>query len=146
MIKSNSMSTSGQLTNWKNNYTTVVLSQGSTFWVLHQAACLGVEMGGGHPQNLALKENGVWSQGFHRTRGNGNSTFEWHTQDLMHTRIPIKKWWPHKRLDKTYLLALEGLSVEAGGGYGLLLIQNHQWQQSEKKKTIKGFKVEKERS
>ena len=64
--------------------------------------------------NLAYKASRFWSQDFHRTGGNRNSTIGGHTQGIMCTRTQGKKQWPHKRLGQTYLLVLEGLLQRQG--------------------------------
>ena len=66
------------------------------------------------PENLALKASGVWSQEFHRTGENRNSTLGGCTQGLVHTGTQGKQQWPHKRLGQTYLLVLEGLRWRRG--------------------------------
>ena len=47
---------------------------------------------------------------FDRTGGNGNSTLGGHTQSNVHTGIQGKECSPHRRVNQTYLLVLEGLS------------------------------------
>ena len=67
------------------------------------------------PRNFVLKANLQW---FNSTAENRNSIFKGSTQGLMHTRTEEKKQWPHKRLDQTSLLILEGLRGTGGLGGG----------------------------
>ena len=78
----------------------------------------GLAMEGGASKNLALKGSRIWSQEFHRTRGNRNSTLGGNTQGLIHISTLGKKQWSHKRLGQTYLLVLR---VSCRGGKWLWL-------------------------
>ena len=46
--------------------------------------------------------------------GNRDSTLGGHTQSTVHTRTRGKEQWPHRRLNQTYLLVLEGLLQRQG--------------------------------
>ena len=65
------------------------------------------------PENLALKGSRIWSQEFHRTRGNRNSILGGNILSLIHISTLGKKQWSHKRLGQTYLLVLR---VSCRGG------------------------------
>ena len=60
-------------------------------------------------ENQTLKASGIWSQDFNRTGGNRDSTLGGHTQSTVCIRTQGKEQWPHRRLNQTYLLILEGL-------------------------------------
>ena len=61
------------------------------------------------PENLALKGSRIWSQEFHRTRGNRNFILGGNILSLIHISTLGKKQWSHKRLGQTYLASIEGL-------------------------------------
>ena len=48
-------------------------------------------------------------QDFERTGGNRDSTLGGHTQSSVHIETQGKELQPHRRLNQTYLLVLEGL-------------------------------------
>ena len=60
-------------------------------------------------KNQTLKASGIWLQDFKRTGGNRYSTLGGHTQSSVRTGTQGKEQWPHRRLNQTYLLVLEGL-------------------------------------
>ena len=60
-------------------------------------------------QNHTLKASGIWLQDFDRTGWNRDSTLGGHTQSSVHIGTQGKEQWPHRRLNQTYLLVLEGL-------------------------------------
>ena len=60
-------------------------------------------------ENQTLKSSGIWLQDFNRTGGNRDSTLGGHTQSSVYIRTQGKEQWPHRRLNQTYLLLLEGL-------------------------------------
>ena len=66
-------------------------------------------------ENQTLKTSGIWLQGFHRTGRNRGSTLGGHTQSSVCIGTQGKDQWPHRRLNKTYLLVLEGLLQRWGG-------------------------------
>ena len=61
------------------------------------------------PENQTLKASRIWLQDFDRTGGNRDSTLGGHTQSSVCIRTQGKEQWPHRRLNHTYLLVLEGL-------------------------------------
>ena len=60
-------------------------------------------------ENQTLKASGIWLQDFGRTGGNRDSTLGGHTQSSVCVGTQGKEQWPHRRLNQTYLLVLEGL-------------------------------------
>ena len=60
-------------------------------------------------ENQTLKSSGIWLQDFYSTGGNRDSTLGGHTQSSVHTGTQGREQWPHRRLNQTYLLVLEGL-------------------------------------
>ena len=65
-------------------------------------------------ENQTLKASGIWLQDFDRTGGNRDSTLGGHTQSSVRTGTQGKEQWPHRRLNQTYLLVLEGLLQRQG--------------------------------
>ena len=128
-IKSNPITAEWVTQKLENNYTKEVHPLEWRFWAPHQASQPGdLAMGGSIPENQTLKTNRIWLQDFYRTRGNRDSTLGGHTQCSMHIRIQGKEQWPHRRLNQTYLLVLEGLLQRQGGVCGSPWGQGH-WQQ-----------------
>ena len=60
-------------------------------------------------ENQTLKASGICLQDFDRTGGNRDSTLGGHKQSSVHVGTQGKEQWPHRRLNQTYLLVLEGL-------------------------------------
>ena len=114
-IKSNPI-TAGWVTHkLENNYTTGVHPLEWRFWGPRQASQPGVwQREEECPGNQTLKGSGIWFQDFDRTGGNRDSTFGGHTQSSVHIRTQGKEQWPHRRLNLTYLLVLEGLLQRQG--------------------------------
>ena len=91
-------------------YTTEVHILEWRVWATHKASQpAGLAMGGGFLENHTLKASGIWLQDFDRTGVNRDSTLGRHTQSSVHIRTQEKEQWPHRRLNQTYLLVLEGL-------------------------------------
>ena len=67
-------------------------------------------------ENQTLKASGIGLQDLDRTGGNRDSTLGGHTQSSVHTETQGKEQWPHRRLNQTYLLVLEGLLQRQDGG------------------------------
>ena len=65
-------------------------------------------------ENQTLKASGIWLQDFGRTGGNRDSTLGGHTQSRVCNKTQEKEQWPHRRLNQTYLLVLEGLLQRQG--------------------------------
>ena len=65
-------------------------------------------------ENQTLKASGIWLQDFDRTGGNRDSTLGGHTQSSVSIRTQGKEQWPHRRLNQTYPLVLEGLLQRRG--------------------------------
>ena len=65
-------------------------------------------------QNHTLKASGIWLQDFDRTGWNRDSTLGGHTQSSVHIGTQRKEQWPHRRLNQTYLLVLDGLLQRLG--------------------------------
>ena len=65
-------------------------------------------------ENQTLKPSGIWLQDFGKTGGNRDSTLGVHTQSSVHIGTRRKEQWPHRRLNQTYLLVLEGLLQRRG--------------------------------
>ena len=59
-------------------------------------------------ENQTLKPSEIWLQDFDRTGGNRDSTLGGHTQSSV-SGPRGKEQWPHRILNQTYLLVLEGL-------------------------------------
>ena len=94
----------------ENTYTTEVHPLEWRFWAPHQASQPeGLAMGGGIPRESNLKDGGIWLQDFDRTGGNRDSTLGGHTQSSVYIRTHRKEKWPHRRLNQSYQLVLEGL-------------------------------------
>ena len=66
-------------------------------------------------ENQTLKPSGIWLQDSDRTGGKRDSTLGGHTQSSVHVGTQGKEQWSHRRLNQTYLLALEGLLQRSGG-------------------------------
>ena len=110
-IKSNPI-TAGWVTHkLENTYATEVHQLEWRFWAPHQAS----QPGGWQREeefleNQTLKASGIWLQDFDRTGENRDSTLGGHTtQSTVSIRTQGKEQWPHRRLNQTYLLVLEGL-------------------------------------
>ena len=119
----------GWLTNWRT-----LIPQKSSHWSegsepqvrLHN---LGVQqLEEEFLENQTLKASRISLQDFNRTGGNRDSILGGHTQSSVCIRTQGKEQWPHKRLNQTYLLVLEGLLQRQGGGCGSPWGQGH-WQQ-----------------
>ena len=92
-----------------NNYTTKVHPLEWRFWAPRQSSQPGgPAMGGGIPENQTLKASRIWLQDFDRTGENRDSTLEGH-KVVCASGPRGKEQWPHRRLNQTYLLVLEGL-------------------------------------
>ena len=65
-------------------------------------------------KNQTLKTSEIWLQDFDRTGGNRDSTLGGHTQSSVCMRTQGKEQWPHRRLNQTYLLVLDGLLQSQG--------------------------------
>ena len=65
-------------------------------------------------ENQTLKPSGIWLQDFDRTRGNRDSTLGGHTQSSVHIGTQGKEQWPHRRMNQSYLLLLEGVLQKRG--------------------------------
>ena len=92
VIKSNPVPARWANHKLEDNYTTEVIPQEWKFWAPIRFTSLGVwQQDEESLKNLALKGSGVWSQDFHRTGGDGNSTLGGCTQSLMCTRTQRKK-------------------------------------------------------
>ena len=75
-------------------------------WVREQAEEL--------PENQTLKASGIWLQDFDRSGGQESPLLEG-THKVVCTWGPTgKEQWPHRRLNQTYLLVLEGLPQRRG--------------------------------
>ena len=99
----------------ENTYTTEVHPLEWRFWAPRQASQpAGVAMGGGIPRESNLKDGGIWLQDFDRTGGKRNSTLGGHTQSSVCIGTQGKEQWPHRRLNQTYLLVLDGLLQRRG--------------------------------
>ena len=65
-------------------------------------------------ENQTLKASEIWFQDFDRTGGKRDSTLGGHTQSSVRIGTQGKEHWPHKTLNQTYLLVLEGLLQRRG--------------------------------
>ena len=65
-------------------------------------------------ENQTSKSSGIWLQDIDRTGGNRDSTLGGHTQSSVCIGNQGKEQWPHRRLNQTYLLVLEGLLQRRG--------------------------------
>ena len=112
-IKSNPI-TAGWVTHkLENTYITEVHPLEWRFWAPRQN--LGVwQWEEEFLDNQTLKSSGIWWQDFDRTGENRDSTLGGHTQSSVHIRTQGKEQWPHRRLNQTYLLLLEGLLQRQG--------------------------------
>ena len=110
-IKSNPIPTSWVTHKLENNNTKEVLPLLWRFWTPRQASQSqdptkdweSVGLG-----NLVLKASGIWSQDFHRTQGNRDSSLGGHKL-LGTSRCRRKEQWPQRTLNQNYLLMLMGL-------------------------------------
>ena len=105
----------GWLTNWRT-----LIPQKSTHWSEGsephvRLPNLGVwQLEEEFLENQTVKASGIWLQNFDRTGGNRDSTLEGHTQSSVCIRTQGKEKWPHRRLNQTYLLVLEGFLQRQG--------------------------------
>ena len=109
-IKSNPI-TAGWVTHkLENKYTTEVHPLEWRFWAPRQASQFGgvQQWEEEFLDNQTLKPSGIWLQNFDRTGGNRDSTVGGHTQSSVCIGTQGKEQWPHRRLNRTYLLVLEG--------------------------------------
>ena len=65
-------------------------------------------------ENQTLKASEIWLQDFGRTGGNTDSTLGGHTKSSVHIGTQGKQQWPHRKMNQTYLLVLEGLPQRQG--------------------------------
>ena len=109
-VKSNPI-TAGWVTHrLENTYTTEVHPLKWRFWAPRQASQPGgLATVGGIPRESDLKASGIWLQDFDRTGGNRDSTLRGHTRSRVCIGTQRKEQWPHRKLNQTYLLVLEGL-------------------------------------
>ena len=109
-IKSNPI-TAGWVTHkLENTYTTEVHPLEWMFWASRQASNLGVRQWEEEfLENQTLKTSGLSLQVFDRNGGNRDSTLGGHTQSSVRIGTQGKEQWPHRRLNQTYPLVLEGL-------------------------------------
>ena len=99
----------------ENTYTTEVHPLEWRFWATCQASQPGVRQREEEfIENQILKASGIWLEDFGRTGGNKDSTLGGHTQSSVHIGTQGKEQWPHRRLNQTYLLVLEGLLQRQG--------------------------------
>ena len=123
-IKSNSIPTGWATHKLENNNIRGVLPLLWRFWVPCQASQPGdLPKGLGIPRESDFE--GQWDliTWLPQDWGNRDYTFGGHKQNLMCSKPRGKEQWPHRRLNETYLLVLEGLpwrcrSVEACHGAG----------------------------
>ena len=88
---------------------------GWRLWAPPQASQPGVRQWEGELlEYQTLRASGIWLQDFDRTGGKRDSTLGGHTQSSVHIRTQGKEQWPHRRLNQTYLLVLEGLLQRQG--------------------------------
>ena len=117
-IKSNPEPLGGWLTNWRTP-----VPQKSTHWSEGSEPDVRLPNLGVWQQEKEFLEkqnltaSGIWLQDCDRTGGNRDSTLGGHTQSSVHVRTrggAGKEQWPHRRLNQTYLLVLEGLLRRQG--------------------------------
>ena len=109
-IKSNPITAGCVTYTLANTYTTEPHLLEWRFWAPRQASQPGgPATGGGIPRESDFEGSGIWLQDFNRTGGNRDPTLGGHTQSSVHIGTQGKEQWPHRRLDQTYLLVLEGL-------------------------------------
>ena len=65
-------------------------------------------------ENQTLKTGRIWLWDFTRTAGSGDSTLAGNEQSSVNIRTQGREWWPHGRLNRTYLLVLEDLLQRQG--------------------------------
>ena len=123
-IKSNSIPTGWATHKLENNNTKGVLPLLWRVWAPCQASQPGdLPKGLGIPRESDFE--GQWDliTWLPQDWGNRDYTFGGHKQNLLCSKPRGKEQWPHRRLNETYLLVLEGLpwrcgSVEACHGKG----------------------------
>ena len=109
-LKSNRITAGWMTHTLENTYTTEVHSLEWRFWAPRQVPNLGIRQWEEELlENQSLKASGIWLQDFDRTGGNRDSTLGGHTKSSVHIGTQRKEEWPHRRLNQTYLLVLEGL-------------------------------------
>ena len=109
MIKSNPIPTGWMTHKLENNNAKALLPLLWRFWIPCQAS-----QPGGLTKGLTLKASGIWLQDFHRTGGNRDSSLGGHNKILHAPRPRGKEQWPHRRLNQSHLLVLEGLLWRCG--------------------------------
>ena len=65
-------------------------------------------------ENHTLKASRIWLQDFNRTGWNRDSTLGGHKHSSVCIGTQGKEQWPHRRMNQTYLLVLEGLLQRRG--------------------------------
>ena len=114
-IKSNPITAGGWLTNQR-----ILIPQKSTHWSEGSEPHVRLPNLGVRQweeeflENQTLKASAIWLQDFDRTGGNRDSTLGGQTQNSVCIGTQGKEQWPHRRLNQTYLLMLEGLLQRRG--------------------------------
>ena len=104
MIKSNPMPAGWMTHKLENNKAKELIPHLWRSWIPCQAS-----QPGDLTKGLNLKASKIWLQDFHRRGGNRDSSLGGRNK-ILHAPIPRgKEQWPHRRLNQSYLLVLEGL-------------------------------------
>ena len=124
-IKSNPI-TAGWVTHkLENTYSTEVHPLEWRIWAQHQASQTGGQQWEEEfLKKQTLKASGIWLQDFDRTGVNKDSTLGGHTQSSVRIGTQGKKQRPHRRLNQTYLLVLEGLLQRQGAAVAHWEVKN----------------------
>ena len=99
----------------ENTYTTEIHPLEWRCWAQRQASQPGgLATGGEFLEKQTLKASRIWLHDFNRTGGKRECTLGGNTQSSVCIGTQGKEQWPHRRLNQTYLLVLEGLMQKQG--------------------------------
>ena len=114
-LKSNPMLAGWATYKLENNNAKELLPLLWRLWIPCQAS-----QPGDLTKGLTLKASAIWLQDFHRTGGNRDSSLGGHKKILHAPRPRGKEQWPHRRLNQSHLLVLEGLLWRCGSARAYL--------------------------